>query len=398
MSYYILPKINNHVVLLNIMKNDVSFFDDKQNSHTIQQRELTCEKEPYVSHSLVYYLNDVKKQLQLLNQENMEEPNYSVEQLTKIINPYEFIFTKLPNSKFSVSKLKPLSPLFYDLMEIIHTLNLFDYMNNEEINTMHFGKNSQSSIDCINMMRENHNDCHYIYSSIQNQSSPSIKKNISFLYFEMFDTFDQHSYTKWFLQTLIQILLLQKENGIAIIKVDDIYYKPIVDILFLLCNFYEKMYLIKPNSSNIMLTEKFIVCKKMLEQEEEMIVEMINNLQKLLVCMETNGSGSNHLFSSFINIEIPSFFINKLEEFNIITGQQHLNAMNQIINLMKMKNKEDKIENLKKINVQKCISWCEKYKIPCNKFNEKNNIFLPLIKIEKEEEELVIEEEATFLL
>jgi len=396
MSYYILPKINNNTVLLNIMKKDVFFFDDKPQCNIIQQRELYYEKEPYVSHSLVHYLNDVKKQLQILNQQNSEEPTYSVEQLTKIINPYEFIFTKLPNSKFSVSKLKPLSPLFYDLMEIIHTLNLFDSINNEEINTMHFGKNSQSSVDCINMMRENHNDCHYIYSSMQNQLSPSIKKNISFLYFEMFETFDQDTYTKWFLKTLIQILLLQKENGIAIIKVDDMYYKPILDILFLLCNFYEKMYLIKPNSSNIMFTEKFIVCKKLLEQDQEMVEEIINNLQKLLIFLETNGSGSNHFFSSFINIEIPSFFINKLEEFNIITGQQYLNAMNQIINLMKMKNKEDKMENFKKINLQKCISWCEKYKIPCNKFNEKNNIFLPLIKIEKEEE-FVIEEEVTFL-
>jgi hypothetical protein len=24
--------------------------------------------------------------------------------------------------------------------------------------------------------------------------------------------------------------------------------------------------------------------------------------------------------------------------------------------------------------------WCEKYKIPCNKFSEKNNMFLPIIR------------------
>ena len=94
---------------------------------------------------------------------------------------------------------------------------------------------------------------------------------------------------------------------------------------------------------------------------------------------------------------LPTFFLNKLEEFNIITGQQELNAMNQIISLMKMKNKEDKIENYKKINVHKCISWCEKYKIPSNKFNEKNNIFLPLIKIEKEDDVIDIEDHAFIL-
>ena len=35
------------------------------------------------------------------------------------------------------------------------------------------------------------------------------------------------------------------------------------------------------------------------------------------------------------------------------------------------------LEILKKNNIQKCVNWCEKYKIPCNKFSEKINIFLP---------------------
>jgi hypothetical protein len=33
---------------------------------------------------------------------------------------------------------------------------------------------------------------------------------------------------------------------------------------------------------------------------------------------------------------------------------------------------------IKKTNIQKSVAWCEKYKIPCNKFSEKTNIFLPL--------------------
>ena len=45
-----------------------------------------------------------------------------------------------------------------------------------------------------------------------------------------------------------------------------------------------------------------------------------------------------------------------------------------------VKNKYDKIETIKKSNIQKSVNWCEKYKIPCNKFTEKINIFLPIIK------------------
>ena len=54
--------------------------------------------------------------------------------------------------------------------------------------------------------------------------------------------------------------------------------------------------------------------------------------------------------------------------------------MNQIINILKNKNKDEKIELIKKVNIQKSVSWCEKLKISYNKFFEKTNIFLPIIK------------------
>ena len=83
---------------------------------------------------------------------------------------------------------------------------------------------------------------------------------------------------------------------------------------------------------------------------------------------------------SIINYDIPSYFINKIDDINIIFGQQQLESIDQIINIMKNKNKDEKFENIKKINIQKSIIWCEKFKIPHNKFSEKVNIFLPLKK------------------
>jgi hypothetical protein len=47
---------------------------------------------------------------------------------------------------------------------------------------------------------------------------------------------------------------------------------------------------------------------------------------------------------------------------------------------MKNKNKDDKIECVKKSNIQKSVNWCEKFKIPFNKFSEKANIFLSVAK------------------
>ena len=68
-----------------------------------------------------------------------------------------------------------------------------------------------------------------------------------------------------------------------------------------------------------------------------------------------------------------------MEESNIIIGHLQLEQYDQIINLVKNKNKDDKIETLKKNNIQKCIQWCDKHKIPYNKFVDKLNIFLPIV-------------------
>ena len=99
------------------------------------------------------------------------------------------------------------------------------------------------------------------------------------------------------------------------------------------------------------------------------------NYLKLIVFIK-KLEGSN--ISSILDNDIPYYFKNKIDELNIIIGQQQIDALEQIIMLYKNKSKNDKIELLKKNNIQKSVSWCEKYKIPCNKFAEKVNIFLPI--------------------
>ena len=81
---------------------------------------------------------------------------------------------------------------------------------------------------------------------------------------------------------------------------------------------------------------------------------------------------------SIINFEIPYYFLNKIDDINIIIGQQQLETFNQLINLLKSSNKEPNIDVLKKKNIQKSVNWCERYNIPCNKFSDKINVFLPL--------------------
>jgi hypothetical protein len=56
-------------------------------------------------------------------------------------------------------------------------------------------------------------------------------------------------------------------------------------------------------------------------------------------------------FSTIIDHEIPRYFINKIDDINSIIGHQQLETIDQIINILKNKNKDDKIELIKKADV-----------------------------------------------
>jgi hypothetical protein len=133
-----------------------------------------------------------------------------------------------------------------------------------------------------------------------------------------------------------------------------------------------------------------------------MNIDMISQtkiLQQLnfhLKSVMTDNSLTENNIHSIIDNNIPYYFSNKIEESNAVIGQQQLEAYDQIINILKNKNKDDKIEVLKRTHIQKCIQWCEKNQLPHNKFVERVNIFLNAKKkdeVEEKEEKDEVEKE-----
>ena len=127
------------------------------------------------------------------------------------------------------------------------------------------------------------------------------------------------------------------------------------------------------------------MCKGFLPPEDTNILFQVEN--KIMIKLKDNTLNDklNHVFS-VINNDIPYYFLNKLEESNAVIGQQQLEAYDQIINIFKNKNREDKIETLKRNHIQKCIQWCEKNQLPHNKFIDQINIFLTSKKKDSEDD------------
>jgi len=375
MSYYILPK--KHNTLVNI--NPTLVQSSEENNESILK--------PVVSHSLLHYLKIITEQINFFFKNNETNNTVSYEFICKIINPYEFIFSKVPGLKYSVSKLKPLNNIFFIIMEIMCNFNIFDNMN-QNINTIHVGKNSHSIIECMNIMRDDYNDNHIffelnestyindLFKKYNEMKSLNIQKqSIDFLYFELNHKIylNTNKYIFGLVIFLKLILTYQKENGITIIKMDNIFYKPIIDILYILTSLYDKVYIVKPNTTNIIVNERYLVCKHYNCTRNNTLMEQLDLL------INTLHMNTSQIVESLINDHLPYYFMNKIEDSNINIGHQQIEHLDLLLQIIKNKNRDEKIESLKKSNIIKCIQWCEKFKIPHNKFVDKINIFLPSI-------------------
>jgi len=365
MNYYTLPKTNNKIKLEPNISGKIV--------------------KPYISQTLLNYHDEIKDEVNHMYFNNKNH-NISYEEIIKIVNPYEYIFSRVPGSNYSVSKLKTKSNMFYELFEIIQTIDLLDSFKFDIMNSLIVGENYEDSLECLEMLRENYNIdkffCFYEYNS---KLHSCIEKNkFNFVIYELNKYNDVNQNIINLLELLIIVFTQLKENSIIIIKLNNTFYKPILEILYLFNSLFEKTLVIKPNTSDITSFDKYIILQKLrlnqyyfdlFNNYNTVISDFIKNYNNKLEINNYNNITNNLHIQTIIKHDLPMYFLNKIDDINIIVGQQQLEAVNQIINMLKSKNIEDRIEIMKKNNIQKSVNWCEKFKIPCNKFSDKINIF-----------------------
>jgi len=160
---------------------------------------------------------------------------------------------------------------------------------------------------------------------------------------------------------------IQKLGGHFILKIFDIFTKTTCDIMYLLSSLYKQVYIVKPNTSRLANSEKYIVCKGFRRHPDKLVENIIANYNKLK---------QTKYISSIFNFNIDYFFTNKIEEYNAIFGQQQIENINNTLSFISCKNNGEKLESLKRNNVQKCIRWCEIHNIERNETLTPVNIFI----------------------
>ena len=158
MNYYIIPKNNFNFELSLKLTNDAI--------------------KPCISFSLIFYLTAAYTQLfkledvknttnekvltdsianEITNEKFLTE-DITIDYVTQIVNPFEFIHTNVPGSILSVSKVKPDANIFFELMEIFQMFNINDILaTKHKINIAHLTPNHTSTTYLLNMLRERYN-------------------------------------------------------------------------------------------------------------------------------------------------------------------------------------------------------------------------------------------------
>lgn len=350
----------------------------------------------HYSSSLASYMYDIKTKL------HTHEQDWDI--YKKYTNPYEYIHSVVPMRKRSISKYKPLSRSYFKMIELINTFNL--QYNETSIKTFHLAEGPGGFIEAFVDTRNNPNDL-YVGMTLLDENNdvniPAWKKSQNFLSknpnvfietgadntgnilsienlmycrekygssmnvitadggFDFSIDFNnqENAISKLLFAQMTFAVSMQKKKGTFILKIFDCYIEHSVDILYILSSFYDKVYIIKPQTSRYANSEKYLVCTGFLfDTNEHFFPFLLNAFEKM---MQTNNN-----IHRFLTIPISYYFTTKVEEYNAIFGQQQIENIHYTISLIENKYKQDKIDNLIKINIQKCIQWCLKHNVEYN--------------------------------
>ena len=372
--YYLLPKANQNVYKY------------------LEYQDISGSPSTVISNSLSFYLSNIKL---LINDKEKQWDIYK-----KYTNPYEYIHSYIPNKKRSVSKVKPLSRSFFKMIEI---LSQFPLGQEKEIHTFHLAEGPGGFIEAVAFLRNCHKD-KYVGMTLQDSQDPNIpawKKTDKFLRdhpnvilengttgtgdilslenfigiskkygstmslitgdggFDFSSDFNQQEIFigKLLFAQIAFAVVLQKRGGTFILKIFDSFIQHTVDLLYLLSSFYEKVYIMKPQTSRYANSEKYIICTGFVFSSNESFFPFIKGtFEKMIENGETNPL-------RFLSIPIPMMFTRKLEEYNTLYGQKQIQNIYYTLSLIDNKNKGSKIESLIQTNIQKSIQWCIKYNI-----------------------------------
>ena len=341
----------------------------------------------YVSYSLHNFLIELKGKI--------DECVEDWDKYKKYTNSYEYIHST--GAKPSICRYRPISRAFFKIVEIIHQLRIptFD-LSNKQISMFGLAEGPGGFIEAACYYNKNPESRFYgmTIEDPRNHEVPGWKKTRSFLKqnpnvilekgadgtgdllnpvnfdyvvekyhgsidfitgdggfdFSMDFNSQELMMTKLLFAQIAYAVCLQKKGGCFVLKMFDSFYKPTIEMMFLLSSMYEHVHIVKPNMSRPANSERYVVC---VGYKYDYDVEIKNAFESIMAAFDP----AKHI-RGLLATKVPLFFYNRMEEINSIFGQNQLDNIYTTLGLIDMRAKKDKIDNYNKQNIQKCVNWC----------------------------------------
>jgi 23S rRNA U2552 (ribose-2'-O)-methylase RlmE/FtsJ len=158
-------------------------------------------------------------------------------------------------------------------------------------------------------------------------------------------------------------LITLKVGGNMVIKIFDSFKHITIDIIYILCKYFNNIYITKPFTSRPLNSEKYIVCKGFIKCEQNDIDIMFRILD--------NMNNNNNIHRLLTN-NIPVDFLRCIDAINIAFSFRQIRYMKKIFNIIKNTSIYKEIDVFQNEKVVYSLEWCKKYKFQINK----NSIFL----------------------
>jgi 23S rRNA U2552 (ribose-2'-O)-methylase RlmE/FtsJ len=351
---------------------------------------------PYMLYSLNNYLTEIKGKISECGEEWNTNKKYT--------NPYEYIYTNSPRT--SICRYKPISRAYFKMIEILNTFNFPSFDLSKPLQMFALAEGPGGFIEAVLNYRNNPADKYY-GMTIEDPADgevPGWKKTTSFLKsnpniflekgadntgnilninnfkyvvakyknscefvtgdggFDFSTDFNSQeiNITRLLFGQIAYAVCIQKRGGCFVLKCFDCFYKASAELIYLLSTMYEKVYVVKPNTSRYANSERYLVCINFLHSDSSYYAPIFEQL------METICNDTTFIRSFFNGIKIPLFYYNKLEESSSIIGQIQIDNIYTTLALIENRYKSDKINFYMKNNIQKCVKWCIKNQMEYN--------------------------------
>ena len=175
---------------------------------------------------------------------------------------------------------------------------------------------------------------------------------------------------KQLIKTVLESIYNCKKGANKIIKISNIFSQVEIDIVYIFSLCFNEVYIYKPASSSVFLSEKYVICKDF----KLTSTTYLNNIFRQILCEVKIAIEQNSECVSLYKRKINNNYMNTLIEANSVIGQQQLEAINNTITLIEQGKKNEKIEALKKQQALKCSEWNKKFGVRVNNHSHKDEL------------------------